>query len=220
MSLGIFCALPFAAAWGMPMEGRAGISAVLAATVLFAWRRVSSRTLGYFEGLNVIASAFVSTSDDLTAVYIAPVILLMHLGASWIAVSSLGRGAGNSRKRWAAFVRSLYCRVHRVTPVEFEAKVRELRAPPEVLEWIPESERPWHQRYLLLYRPRESRTALYHAGFYCSVLLGIAFLASARALADATQGSYDLLYGLALWLFIGVYCYRIARLRDRVLPGQ
>lgn len=216
VGFGIFCCWPLALP-GEHWEAVPPLVLLFAGTVAFARWRVSSARLGYFEGLRIVTRAFVSFNDNLTALYIAPIVIGTHLLGVYFGVRSLFEGRKAGRRRWVAFVRATYDRRYGPAAVPFEEMLAELRKPPEVMLMLPVTRRRWHQRYLLLYLPREGRTFLYHAGFYMSVLLAISFtwLFTTDGVPTELEDEPAFLGGVLLWLALGVYCYRVARIRDR-----
>lgn len=211
VGLGIFCAWPFAID-ELRLDLQIVLTSVSAATVLLAWRRVSGR-LGYFEGMRIVAAAVASPFDAVTALYIAPVLMLAHLAALCLAV---GMRARDARRGWWSLIRAVYMWRYGPQATEFEEMLRELRWPPEVLLGLPRTKRRWFERYLLLYSPKDASTFLHHVGFYLGIgsLIAMVWLLTAPELPPDIEGNPEILWALAFWVLIGAYCYRVARVRD------
>ena len=215
ISLGVFCAFPFA--FMSPAHPPVYVaSGLLASTVLLSWRGVSSRRLGYFEGLRILAEAYTSFDDTLTTLYLPFVIIGLHVASLGILAASPLTGRAVAQERWARIVKALFDHHYGARPeMNFDAVVAARRGEVALLLRPPASRRPWLQRTFLLYAPRDRATAFIHAGFF----IGLASLVCAVAIAldggiAEFRSNTDRSFGLLILIGAGVYCARVARVRD------
>lgn len=203
------CGWPLAVT-ALHYETRIALSAAIASTVALAWWRVSSDRLTYLRGLNIIADSFISPFESLTALYIAWVILLMHLVALSLAFGSFVIGREAAQARWHRFVGGFY---ERRTKEKMTMAVTRPR--PFI---VPDSERPWWQKYLLLYIPNRA-SWLYHIGFFIGWFGIVSVPVAYFYVEELHDDEIALIGGMVIWIWMTLWSWRLARLRD-VKPNR
>ena len=94
--------------FGLPITASAlAVNALLASGV---WYLTTSKRLSYFAGLHVITLSFMSGCANITALYIVPVLLGIHLLGLYYSVRALGAGRSYSQERWYALANSFHKR--------------------------------------------------------------------------------------------------------------